>query len=157
VWSKAGKFVEGLHTVGDIITKISVNYVIKLHVALLFTYLFLWVYYICGYKCLYSYGYCMYMLHVCVYYYFSMNLCNYIMHLSIYVLYIKFCNSSMCICFNCMKFKKFMWHSSVGCWVCYIMFRREKKIILWSSMARHGWSGMLHFISMKFIKIINIH
>jgi hypothetical protein len=43
VWSKAGRFVEGLHIVGDIRTKISVNCVINLHVALLFTCLFLWV------------------------------------------------------------------------------------------------------------------
>jgi hypothetical protein len=40
VWSKAGRFVEGLHVVGDIIIKISVNCVINLHVALLFTCLF---------------------------------------------------------------------------------------------------------------------
>jgi hypothetical protein len=35
--------VEGLHTVGDIPTKISVLCVINLHVALLFTCVFLWV------------------------------------------------------------------------------------------------------------------
>ena len=34
--------MEGLHAVGDIITKISANCVINLHVALLFTCLFLW-------------------------------------------------------------------------------------------------------------------
>jgi hypothetical protein len=43
VQSKAGRFVEGLHAVGDILTKISVNCVINLHVALLFTCVFLWV------------------------------------------------------------------------------------------------------------------
>jgi hypothetical protein len=43
VWSKAGRFVEGMHTVGDILTKISANCVINLHAALLFTCLFLWV------------------------------------------------------------------------------------------------------------------
>jgi hypothetical protein len=32
VWSKDGRFVEGLHTVDDILTKISVNCVINLHV-----------------------------------------------------------------------------------------------------------------------------
>jgi hypothetical protein len=32
--------VDDLHATGDIITKISVNCVIKLHVALLFTYIF---------------------------------------------------------------------------------------------------------------------
>jgi hypothetical protein len=37
VWSKARRFVEGLHAVGDILTKISVNCVINLHAALLFT------------------------------------------------------------------------------------------------------------------------
>jgi hypothetical protein len=40
VWSKAGRFVEGLHAVGDILKKISVNCVIKLHAALLSTCLF---------------------------------------------------------------------------------------------------------------------
>jgi hypothetical protein len=35
--------MEGLHTVGDIVTKISVKCVINLHAALLFTCLFLWV------------------------------------------------------------------------------------------------------------------
>jgi hypothetical protein len=43
VWSKARRFVEGLHVVGDILTKISINCVINLHVSLLFTCLFLWV------------------------------------------------------------------------------------------------------------------
>jgi hypothetical protein len=32
VWSKDGRFVEGFHVVGDILTKISVNCVINLHV-----------------------------------------------------------------------------------------------------------------------------
>jgi hypothetical protein len=43
VSSKARKFLEGLHAVGDILTKISANCVINLHVALLFTCLFVWV------------------------------------------------------------------------------------------------------------------
>jgi hypothetical protein len=43
VWSKAERFVEGLHAVGNILTKINVNCVINLHVALLFMSLFLWV------------------------------------------------------------------------------------------------------------------
>jgi hypothetical protein len=63
VWSKAGRFMEGLHAVGDILTKISVNCVINLHAALLFPCLFLWV--------------LLYMLHVYVYCYFSVNLCIY--------------------------------------------------------------------------------
>jgi hypothetical protein len=53
--------MEGLHAVGDILTKISVNCV------------FLWVYLMCGYICLYIYGYFLYMLHVYVYYYFNVN------------------------------------------------------------------------------------
>jgi hypothetical protein len=42
VWSKVGRLVEGLHAVGDSLTKISANCVINLHVVLLFTSLFLW-------------------------------------------------------------------------------------------------------------------
>jgi hypothetical protein len=125
VWSKAGRFVEVLHIVGDILTKINVNCVINLHVALLFTCLFLWVIICVVYNCLYIYGYCLYMFHVYVYCYFSMNMCLYRMYLSIYALYLRFPKSYVCICFNCMQFQKFMWHSSVGCWVCYIMLSRE--------------------------------
>jgi hypothetical protein len=69
--------VEGLNTIGDILTKISVNYVIKLHVASLFMCVFLWAYLISGYNCIYIYGYFLYMLHVYVYSYFSMNPCIY--------------------------------------------------------------------------------
>jgi len=43
VWSKARRFVEVLHAVGDILTNISANCVINLHVALLFMCLFVWV------------------------------------------------------------------------------------------------------------------
>jgi hypothetical protein len=54
VWSKAGRFVEGLHVVGDIITKISVNCVL----------IYMLHYYLCvifmGISCLC----CMYMLTV---------------------------------------------------------------------------------------------
>jgi hypothetical protein len=77
VWSKAGRFMEGLHTVGDIITKISAICVIKLHAALLFTCSVLWVYLMHGYDCLYIYGYFLYMLHVYVYDNFNVNLCIY--------------------------------------------------------------------------------
>jgi hypothetical protein len=34
-------------------------------------------YHMCGYNCVYFYGYFLYMLHVYVYYYFSVNLCIY--------------------------------------------------------------------------------
>jgi hypothetical protein len=77
VWYKDGRFVEGLHAVGDILTKISVNCVINLHAALLFTCLFLWVYPMCGYNCLYIYVYFLYMMHPYVYFYFNANLCIY--------------------------------------------------------------------------------
>ena len=43
MWSKFGRFVESLHVVGEILTKIRVNCVINLHAALLFTCVFLWV------------------------------------------------------------------------------------------------------------------
>jgi hypothetical protein len=94
--------MEGLHTIGDILTKISVNCVINLHVALLFTCLFLWV--------LPVYAAC-----IC-YCYFSMNPCNYRMYLSVYVLCICFCKSSVCIyILIACSLEKFMWHNSVGC------------------------------------------
>jgi hypothetical protein len=138
--------VEVLHEIGDILTKISVNCVINLHDALLFTCLILWVYLMCGYICLYIYGYCLNMLHGYVYSYFSMNLCLYNMYLSIYVLYEKFRKSFVCICFNCMQFEKFTCHISVGCWVCYNMFCKRMKSVILCIMPRHGWSGMLHYI-----------
>jgi hypothetical protein len=53
------------------------------------------------------------MMHVYVYCYFGMNPCIYIMYLSVYILYIMFHKSFVCICFICMQFKKFKWHSSV--------------------------------------------
>jgi hypothetical protein len=148
-----------MHVVGDILTKISVNFVINLHVALSFTCLLLWIYLMSGYKCIYIYGYCLYMLHVYVYYYFSMNPCIYKMYLFAYVLYIMFHKSSVCICFNCMQFEKFMWHSSVGYWVCYNMVS-DNKSVLWSSMPWYGWLGMLQtpnsyfFLLIKYLFVI---
>jgi hypothetical protein len=43
MWSKVRSFVEGMHAIGDILTKISANCVINLYVALLFMCLFLWI------------------------------------------------------------------------------------------------------------------
>jgi hypothetical protein len=68
VWSKAGRFMEVLHRVGNILTKISANCMINLHVALLFTCLFLWNI-ICVIITLFifmaiSYICCMYMFNV---------------------------------------------------------------------------------------------
>jgi hypothetical protein len=77
VWSKAGRFVEGIHVVGDILTKTSANCVINLHATLLFMCLFLWVYLTCVYNHLYIYGFFLYMLHVYIYFYFNVNLCIY--------------------------------------------------------------------------------
>jgi hypothetical protein len=132
--------VEGLHTVGDIITKISVNCVINLHDALLFTCLFLWVYHMCVYNYVYIYGYCLHMLHVYIYCHFRMNPCIYNMYLSVYILYINFHKSSVCICFNCMEFENFMWNISVGRWVCYNMFHRENEGVLSCIVTRLGLS-----------------
>jgi hypothetical protein len=115
VWSKAGRFVEGLHVVGDILTKISVNCVINY---MLHSYLRVYFYgfILCMvYNCVYICGYFLHMLHVYVYYHFRMNLCIYSMYFSIYVLYINLCKSSVCICFNCMQFENFTWHNSIGC------------------------------------------
>jgi hypothetical protein len=64
------------------------------------------------------------------YSYFIMNLCFYRMYLYVYILFIMFCKIFVCIYFNCMQFEKFMWHSSVGCWVCYDMFHRENESVL---------------------------
>jgi hypothetical protein len=86
-----------------------------------------------SYKCVYFYGYFLYMLHVYVYCYFNVNPCIYICILLL-SLYICFRKSSLCIYFNCMQFKKFMWHNTIGCWVCYSMFRREKVRVLWCSV-----------------------
>jgi hypothetical protein len=68
MWYKDGRFIEGMHIVGDIITKISANYVINLHAALLFMFLFLWVI-ICAIITMFifmgiSYICCMYMFNV---------------------------------------------------------------------------------------------
>jgi hypothetical protein len=54
VWSKAGRFVEGLHTDGDIITKTSVNCVL----------IYMLQYYLCVIFTGISFICCMYMLTV---------------------------------------------------------------------------------------------
>jgi hypothetical protein len=134
--------MEGLHVVGDILTKISVNCVIKLHVALSFTCIFMSLSYVLLYLSLYlwvlpAYAACIRLLL------FPCESVHLQMYLYAYVLYIFFRKSFVCIYFNCMQFQKFMWHSSVGCWVCYSMFRRENESVLSCSVPRPGWSGML--------------
>jgi hypothetical protein len=65
--------MKGLHVVGDILTKISANCVINLHVALLFMCLFLWVFLVytaCTCLLLFQYGfvclqmYCMFIFYI---------------------------------------------------------------------------------------------
>jgi hypothetical protein len=147
VWSKVGRFVEGMYTVGGILTKIIFNYVINLQAALLFTCIFLWVYLMCGYNHLNIYGYFFYMLHVYVYYYFGVNPCSYTC-ICLFMFYIYVLAKALCvyILIACSS-KKFMWHSLVGCWVCYSMFRRENMRVIWCSVAWHGWSGTLQGFS----------
>jgi hypothetical protein len=55
VWSKAGRNVEGLHAVGDIFTKISVNCVLN--------------YMLHYYVCVYFFGFFLCVMHVYFYYY----------------------------------------------------------------------------------------
>jgi hypothetical protein len=70
VWSKAGRSVEGLRAVGDILTTISANCVINLHATLLFACLFLWVI-ICAVITVFF----LWVFLVYVYCHFSVNLC----------------------------------------------------------------------------------
>jgi hypothetical protein len=125
--------VEGLHAVGDILTKISVKCVINLHAALLITCLFLWVL-------------CVYVACICLllFQYEIVHLHNVFV---VYILYIIFRKSSVCICFNSMQFEKFTWHSSVGCWVCYSMFHRENKSVLSCIVAWSGRQGTLQWLN----------
>jgi hypothetical protein len=122
VWSKAGRFVEGLHAVGDILTKISVNCVLNY---MLHYYLCVYFYgfFLCVvYTCLYIYGYFLSMLHVYVYCYFCMNLCIYKMYLSVLSFIYKVLQEFLCVyVLICIQFEFFfMWHSPVGCWGCYM-------------------------------------
>jgi hypothetical protein len=86
MWTKAGRFMEDIHIVGDIFAKISANCMINLHAALLFTCLFLWViiyavitvFIFMGISCIC----CMYMLLLfqCEYVYLQMYLYVYILY-----------------------------------------------------------------------------
>jgi hypothetical protein len=60
------------------------------------------------------------------------------MYLTVYVIYKCFRKNSVCIYCYCMQIENCMWHSSVGYWVCYIMFNRENERVLWRSVSRHG-------------------
>ena len=84
--------MEGLHVVGDILTKISVNCVINLHVALLFTCYFY------GFILCVIIVFCMLMGIACIcLFLFIVNPCIYIAYLFVHVLYIlSFCKSFVC-------------------------------------------------------------
>ena len=56
MWYKAGRFMDSMRAIGDILKKISVICVIKLHAAVLFMCSVLWVYLMHGYDCLYIVG-----------------------------------------------------------------------------------------------------
>jgi hypothetical protein len=87
VWSKSGRFVEGLHIVGDILTMISANCVINLHDPLLFTCLFLWVI-ICAVITMFI---CMGISCICFIYMLLLFQCESVylqMYLYVYFLYI---------------------------------------------------------------------
>jgi len=89
--------VEGLHTVGDILTKISVNCVLNY---MLHYYLCVYFYgfFLCVvYTRLYIYGYCLSMLHVYVYCYFHMNRCSYIIYLSVLSYIYKVLQEFLCV------------------------------------------------------------
>ena len=106
MYSKYRRFVNSLHIVGDIISKISTNRVINLHVALLFTCLF-YGFIICVIitVCMFM-GISLYMLHICGYCYFSMK--SYITECTCLFMFI--CNASaksvVCICLSCMQFEE---------------------------------------------------
>jgi hypothetical protein len=83
MWSKVGRFVEGLHIVGDILTKISVNCVINLHDALLF------MCYFYGFILCVIIALCMLMGIACIcLLVFSVNPCICIVYFFIHILYI---------------------------------------------------------------------
>jgi hypothetical protein len=72
------------------------------------------------------------------------------MHLHMYFpvmlyIYIYIHKSFVCLYFNCMQFKKFMWLSSIGCWVCYSMFHEENESILSRIVSRPGWPRTLQY------------
>ena len=135
MWSKGGRFVEGLHVVSDILTKISVNCVL-----IYMMHYYLCVYF-CGFSlcvvdtCLYIYGYFLSMLHVYVYYYFSMNLCIYRMYLSILIFIYIIPQEFMCVyVLICLQFEKFYVAFPVGCWGSYNMYQ-SMKYVWWYDVA----------------------
>jgi hypothetical protein len=72
-------------------------------------------------------GISLYVLHICVYYYFSMK-----SHIIECICLFKFiCKSSTRVLYvyvqvACSLKRKFMWHSLVEYWVCYHMFHNKR-------------------------------
>ena len=135
MWSKVGRFMEVLYVVDDIVSKISVHFVLN-YMSHYYVCVYFYGFFLCVvYTRLYIYGYFLSMLHVYVYCYFSVNPFIY-KCICMFTFYIQcFHKSSVCIYFNCVQFKNFMRHNSIRCWVCYNMFRRENVRVLWHSMA----------------------
>ena len=84
-------------------------------------------------------GISLYMLHICVYCYFSMKL--YIIECNCLFMFI--CKSSTRVLYvyvldACSLKSKFMWHSSVEYWVCYRMFCSKRTKVF----PRVAWPGL---------------
>jgi hypothetical protein len=68
------------------------------------------------------------------------------MYLSVYVLYIYFQKSSVCIYFNCMQFKNFMWHSQLDVGyvtVCSVERRKAFSRVAWLDLGGRGCYNMV--------------
>jgi len=100
--------VEGLHAVDDILTKISVNWVLN-YMLHYFLCVYFYGFILCVvYTCLYIYGYFLSMLHVYVYCYFHMNLCNYRMYFSVLSFIYKVLQEFLCVyVLICIQFNFF--------------------------------------------------
>ena len=140
-------FVDGLYAIGDNISKISTNRMIKLYVATFIYVIMLWfIIYVIINVCMFM-GISLYMLHICVYCYFStksfITECN--------CLFMFKCKSSarvfhVYVIIACSLKRKFMWHRLVEYCVCYSMFRNERtKVFPHVAWPDHGWPGTLQY------------
>jgi hypothetical protein len=155
MWSKAGRFVEFLHIVGDILTKISANCVINLHTTLLFTCLFLWVI-ICAVIIVFIlWVFPVYVVRICLLL-FKCESVHLQMYLAIYVLYICFHKSYVCIYFKLHAVRKIYVAYLSWILVCYSMFHKENVRVLWHSVAQHSWLGTLHSMLIMALLILSI-
>jgi hypothetical protein len=111
-------------------------------------------YHMCGYNCVYFYGYCLYILHVYVYCYFSMNPCNYICICVFTFFYIKLLQELCVYILIACSSKKLCGIAQLD--VGYVTVCSAKRIVrvLWRGVARHGWSGTLqHGIRALFFNV----